>query len=239
MNRIGQSSCSAPFAQSRVVCSSSAPDASRFMRISATLCCTSGCHAIERVSATEVRCGTRATVRSKARWACPWYTAAKPMQRPGEDRRVERRGAGEPGAAHQRHELVGAERLVEDRVVALRGPHAEGVPGLHDLDALGVLREEAVDDLRVVRVGVVLGVEPAVGPHGRQAAEDLVAGDLPAAVDAVGARGRVQRPACRCRPRRGWRRRSRPRRPSRGSTCSCRRPCGAGRRRGRSSRCAC
>jgi hypothetical protein len=38
-------------------------------------------------------------------------------------------------------------------------------------------------DHRAVRVRTVDGVEPAEGPHRRQAAEDLVTGDLPAPVD--------------------------------------------------------
>ena len=49
-------------------------------------------------------------------------------QGPGEERYVEQTGAGEPGRAHESDQLVGNERLVEHRVLALRRPHAEGVP---------------------------------------------------------------------------------------------------------------
>ena len=128
---------------------------------------------------------------SKARRAGAVVDGGEADQRPGEDRHVERSGAGEPGGAHHRAQLVGAERLVEDGVLALGGAHAQRVPGVDDLDARRVAGQEAVDDLRVVRVRAVHGVEPAVGPHRGQAAEDLVPADLPAAVDTLG-RGRRQ-----------------------------------------------
>ena len=47
-------------------------------------------------------------------------------------------------------------------------------------------------DPRPGRVGGVHRVEPGIGPHGRQAAEDLVAADRPATVDALGRRRRQQ-----------------------------------------------
>ncbi len=99
---------------------------------------------------------------------------------------MERSGAGEAGGAHHWHELVRAERLVEHGVVTLRGAHPDGVPGLDDLAPGGPARQEAVHDLRVRRVGRVHGVEPAIGPHRREAAEDLVTRDLPPSVDAGG-----------------------------------------------------
>ena len=135
-------------------------------------------------------------------------------QGPGEDRHVEQTGAGEPGRAHERDQLVGHERLVEHRVLALRRPHAEGVPRVDDLVRPAVLAgDEAVDDLRRRRIRRVHGVEPAERPHGREAAEDLVTADQPAAVDSRGGGRRQHQAACRCRPRRGGRRTPRPRRP--------------------------
>ena len=58
---------------------------------------------------------------------------SKAEQRPGEDRHVERAGAGEARRAHEGDQIVGDEHLVEHGVLALRRPHAERVPGLDDL----------------------------------------------------------------------------------------------------------
>jgi hypothetical protein len=99
---------------------------------------------------------------------------------------VERAGAGEPRRTDDRHEFVGDERLLQHGVLTLRGAHAERVPRLDDLDAFGLPRYEAVHDLWVGRVRRVHGVEATQCPDRRQAAEDLVAGDPPAAVDALG-----------------------------------------------------
>ena len=187
MIRIGQSSCGDAVGPVRR-CStrSSASQMSSDMRMSATLCCTSGWYAIECcMLATDVFCGIRATVMSKARLASAVVHARHAHQAPGEERaeatpgrRAGRRGPTETMSSS------GQNALSRMRVLALRRPHAEGVPGVDDLEAGGVPGDEAVDDLRVVGIGVVLGVEPAVGPHRRQRAEDLVAGELPAAVDA-------------------------------------------------------
>ncbi len=70
-SRTGQSACGTPVAQSVATRSSSASAASSEMRISDTLCCTSGWCAIERVSATDVRFGIFSIVMSNARWAAP------------------------------------------------------------------------------------------------------------------------------------------------------------------------
>ena len=71
IRRTGQSAWATPFAQSLHTFSSNASLASRAMRISDTLCCTSGWWAIEFVSATEVRLGMRSIVMSNARRAAP------------------------------------------------------------------------------------------------------------------------------------------------------------------------
>ena len=111
---------------------------------------------------------------------------AEAEERPCEQAELERSRTGEPGRAHERRVLVGDERVVEDRVVALGGPHPQHVPGLLDAVARCVTREERVDDLRLRRVARVHGVHTEVVPDRRQAAEDLVAGDLPTTGDPLG-----------------------------------------------------
>ena len=111
---------------------------------------------------------------------------------PGEDREVERRGGGHAGGADERHALVGHERAVEDRVLARRRAHAERVPGLLDPVALRVAGQERVDDARAGRVARVHPVQSEVRPDGREAAEDLAAGEVPAALGALRARGREE-----------------------------------------------
>ena len=86
-------------------------------------------------------------------------------------------------------------------------PACRGCPTSPRCGSSGVSRStKRVHDLRVGRVAGVHGVHAEVGPHRRQAAEDLVAGDLPAAVDALAPWTTRAAPGCRCRPRRGRRR---------------------------------
>ena len=65
-----------------------------------------------------------------------------------------------------------------------RRPHAEGVPRLLDAVVRVVAVDERVHDLRAGRVTGIHGMDPEVRPHRRQRSEDLVTGDLPAALDA-------------------------------------------------------
>src|SRR5262249_24455777 len=91
--------------------------------------------------------------------------------RPSEDRQHEEiGGAGRqlPGDVAIRHE--GA---VENRVVTPGRAHAERVPRLLDRVALGLTRQERVDDLRSFGIGRVHRVNPEARPYGRKAAEDL------------------------------------------------------------------
>ena len=162
------------------------------MRISATSCCTPGWYAIDRVNATDVRWCILRTVSSYARCAIALYTVANPSRPHAKIGDLEESRAAEARRAHERDVLVGDEGVVEDRVVALGRAHAEHVPRLLDVVALGVARHERVHDLRSGRVARVHRVHAEEGPHRRQRAEDLVAGDLPAAVDALGRARRQQ-----------------------------------------------
>ncbi len=74
--------------------------------------------------------------------------------------------------------------------MALRGAHAERVPCGHDLVARIVTIDEAMDDDGVGRVGRIHRVDSEPGPHRAQGAEVLVAVELVAALDPLGARGR-------------------------------------------------
>ena len=153
--------------------------------------------------------------------------------------RWKRLGAGEAGRTDEGDAVVRDEGALEDRVVALGGAHAERVPGLLDAVAGGVARQEGVDDARVLRVARVHAVEAEVGPDGREAAEDLVAGELPATIDALGLR--VERRSGTSLPDlavAGGEDLAARRLP-RGSSRSCGRRRGTGRRRCRSSRGAC
>ena len=96
---------------------------------------------------------------------------------------MERSGAAEAGGRDHHDRVVGDEGPVEQRVLRGGAPHAEHVPRVLDVVAGGVAVQEPVDDLRGCRVAGVQGVEPEIGPHGGEAAEDLVGRDLPAAVD--------------------------------------------------------
>jgi hypothetical protein len=109
------------------------------------------------------------------------------QQAPGEHSELEQAGTGEARGADQADPLVGDDGAVQDRVVALGRAHAEHVPGRLDAVPMSVSGQEAVDDPRVVRVAGVHAVHAEVGPHRRQAAEHLVAGEHPAAVDPLGA----------------------------------------------------
>ena len=129
---------------------------------------------------------------SKARRAAPRYVDANPSSAHAKIESRNGARAGESRRTHQRHELVGHERTVEDRVLALGCAHPERVPRLDDLDTVGVARQEPVHDLRMLGIRRVHRVETAVGPHRREAAEVLVAGDLPAAITAFGRRDREQ-----------------------------------------------
>jgi hypothetical protein len=84
------------------------------------------------------------------------------------------------------------EDAFEDGVVAAGGAHAEGVPGLLDAVALGVAWHEGVDDGRVGRVAVVLGMQAEPGPDRPEAAEHLAAPEAVAAVHPLGPGGRQQ-----------------------------------------------
>ena len=70
-------------------------------------------------------------------------------QGPPEHRHLEQPRPAEPGRADQGHVLVGHERAVEDGVVALGSPHAEGVPGLLDAVTRDVPGKEPVHNARV------------------------------------------------------------------------------------------
>lgn len=71
-------------------------------------------------------------------------------------------------------------------------PHPQRVPRFVDAIVRGVAVDECVDDLRVGGIAGVHAVDAEVVPHGREAAEDLVAGERPAAVDPLGLRRREQ-----------------------------------------------
>ena len=134
----------------------------------------------------------RATVSSNARCASAGVHAAEAEQGPGEQCDVVGPGAGEARWAHHHGLQLGDERVVEDRVVGRRRPHAERVPRLHDAVAGRVAAEEAVHHLRVLRIAGVHRVHAEVVPHRREAAEDLVTGELPAALHPLGLRARQQ-----------------------------------------------
>ena len=76
--------------------------------------------------------------------------------------------------------------------MARGGAHAEHVPGVLDAVALGRPGHERVNDLGRGRVAGVQAVQAEEGPHGREAAEELVPGEAVAAVDALGLRGRQE-----------------------------------------------
>ena len=101
---------------------------------------------------------------------------------------------------------VGDEHAVEDRVVALRRPHAERVPGLDDGDARAGPLDEGVHDLRTARGVGVDGVGAEPGPGRAVGAELLAAGEAVAALDPLGVARSTAARGCRCRPRRGRRR---------------------------------
>ena len=107
-------------------------------------------------------------------------------------RRRSTRGTGPAPAKPAGHtsgdQLVGDERLVEHRVLALRRPHAERVPRLDDLDARRASRgTKPWTIFGAAGSEVSMAWNPPQRPHRREAAEDLVPADRPAAVDALGA----------------------------------------------------
>jgi hypothetical protein len=82
--------------------------------------------------------------------------------------------------------LVGNEGTVEDGVVALGGPHAEGVPIRHDGDAVAVALDEAVDDDGPIRFGGIEGVNAEIRPDGPVRSEHLATRESVAAGNALG-----------------------------------------------------
>jgi hypothetical protein len=108
---------------------------------------------------------------------------------PGEDPDLELAGAPEARGADQRDVLVGDEGPLEHGVVALRRAHPQHVPGRLDPVPARGARDERVHDPRVLRVRRVHRVHPEPVPDRGEAAEDLVAGQLPAPAHPVGAGG--------------------------------------------------
>ena len=159
--------------------------------MSATRCCTSGWYAIERVSATDDRCGAFSTVMSNARWAMPWYTDAKPRSAQAKTATWNMPAPAKP-AGHTSATCDRARRRRGTRCPGSAWHACRRCPTCRRPRGLRIRGDEAVDDLRRLRVAGGHRVEPAEGPHRGERAEDLVAVDLPATVDPLGRARRQQ-----------------------------------------------
>jgi len=118
--RTGQSACSTPQSSRRRCARASLRGVVTRCALSATLCCTSGGGRIELVSAIDVRLGMVLDGHVERALGGTEVHGREPEQGPREDADLEQPRSGEsPGRAHQRDELVGRERVVEHRVLAL------------------------------------------------------------------------------------------------------------------------
>src|ERR671915_551529 len=86
---------------------------------------------------------------------------------------------------------VGIEAVLDREVVRLRRAHPERVPGLHELEAVGLLRRAEQHQPRPRLRVVVAGREGEVGRHHGVRAEDLATVDAVTALDLLRDRVRV------------------------------------------------
>ena len=121
--------------------------------MSATPCWTSGWWAMESARAIDVRRGMALDGQVEGPLGRAQVGGGEAHQRPGEDRELERAGAGEAGGAHERRRARRARTRCSRTVSWL---WVARMPSVSQVSMIwipvGVAAQEAVDDLRVLRV---------------------------------------------------------------------------------------